>query len=84
MTKKLSPVMADAMHQIVACGGRVIRREGGYWTAPGAPYLNSGQPYEWWIGTNTIRALVDRQQLEETDWRESHDGKFCVEVRVKP
>lgn len=80
--KKLSITMAGALAETIDHGGQLVRREGGFWTKPGEPYNARGRAYDWYIGTNTVRALVDRGYFAETAWRTGHDGRYAIQVQI--
>lgn len=82
MGRKLSVPMACALAETIDRGGQLVRREGGFWTKPGEPYNSRGPAYAWYIGTNTVRALVGRGYFEETAWRTGHDGRYAIQVQI--
>lgn len=58
---------------------RIIRYQGGFWSAPGLPVNHNGAP-EWWFGTMTVDALVKRGLLKVVEERANRQGFFAVAV----
>jgi hypothetical protein len=81
-TKPLSATMAEALGETVRLGGELIRLQGGYWTYPNCPRSN-GFP-DWYAGASTIQALVDRGEMEFTEWRDGRHGRFPIRVKATP
>jgi hypothetical protein len=74
MTARLSPAQELALRFVAANGGRLVRLPGGFWTYPGCPV--ESRPYgddvpTDYVRTNTVRALVVRGELVETEHRTS-------------
>jgi hypothetical protein len=86
MTKKpLSATMAIALREAIAHGGKLVRHQGGYWTVPGAVMSASiGHPFDWWTGTTTIDALVDRGRMKFTQYKQSCGTRFPIVAEVVP
>lgn len=58
---KLSPQKAKAV-EIIRKHGHLERYDGGYWAAPGLPFIKPGvTPH---VGTPTVQALYDAQLLD--------------------
>lgn len=77
----LSPVMAAAMAKIMAWGGTVERRPGGYWAKPGAAW--TGSDFEGGsIATTTIVALVSRKKLAYSQYTTGRRGTFPIEAKA--
>jgi len=77
--------MAAALVETRDRGGVLARRSGGYWTPPGSPYRGAkgGLPYDWWIPSSTVLALIKRGLFEVTQSGERWGGhKFPLEVRL--
>lgn len=64
-SKELSPVMMEAVANASVHGGQLVRRPGGYWTYRGCP--SRGKVPEWYVGTNTVHALIMRGCVEVTE-----------------
>lgn len=43
----------------------LLREYGGLWTTPDCPRAANGREPNWWVGTRTIWALIDRGLAEE-------------------
>lgn len=81
INKPMTALMAMALGDIIDKGGKVVRRQGGYWTQPGAAHLGViGHPYDWWVGTPTIEGLVRRGELEYSEWKDGKNGRFPIEA----
>jgi hypothetical protein len=65
--------MAAALAEAERRGGELVRWEGGYWTYPGCPASGRFSPNpvpDWYVGTETVWALVDRGELEAVECSE--------------
>jgi hypothetical protein len=81
--RPMTATMAATLADIIDKGGKLVRRQGGYWTEPGAAHRGIiGHPYDWWASTPTIEGLVRRGELEYADWRDGSKGRFPIEVRI--
>ncbi len=75
---ELTPKMLKAIDRMKAHGNKFVRYPGGYWAA--------NDWHRWHgpcFGTSTIEALVRRGIAEYTEWRDGHNGRFPIEVRLK-
>lgn len=81
---KLSATMACVLVEVKEKGGRLTRRQGGYWCIPGAPLSQWGTLPSWWASTPTIEALVRRGYMRYTDWQEGRKGKFPIAAEICP
>lgn len=62
-------------------GGKLARREGGYWVAPDQKNFNP--MIHIYFPNGTVEALVKRGAAEYTAWKKNKAGKFPVEVTMK-
>ncbi len=79
-----SATMAAAMLEIKDRGGRIVRHQGGYWTEIGAKMQAQGSPFDWYLSTPTVEALVKRGTLKYTEEREGRHGKFPIAAELVP
>lgn len=80
--RPMTAVQAIAMGDILDCGGKIVRHQGGYWTAPGPVSWNGGRPEGWYLGTSTVDGLVRRGELEYTEHREGRGGRFPIAAQA--
>ena len=63
--RPMPAVQAIALGDIIDRGGKIVRHQGGYWTAPGAVMQATiGHPFDWYLPTVTVEGLVRRGELE--------------------
>lgn len=77
---KMSATMVAALDDIHLHGGKVERRQGGFWTYPGCP-TNGGVPH-WYLGTSTVEALVTRGWLRYTQMQKGRRGEFPISAET--
>lgn len=79
---RLSPTMLATLQVIRMKGhGKAVRWPGGFWTYEGAKW--NGNAPEWFVGTTTIQALVQRGELEYTKHQDSRrGGSFPIEASI--
>jgi hypothetical protein len=80
--KPLSAVMAEALGETFERGGTLIRHVGGYWSYPGCPRRSHDGVPEWYVGSSTVQALVDRGELEWTEWKDGRSGRFPIRASL--
>jgi hypothetical protein len=79
---KLSATMAIALGETIEHGGTLIRLAGGFWTYDGCPRrAHDGVP-EWYVGATTVQALVIRNELSYTEWKEGRGFKFPIKATL--
>lgn len=84
MTANPKPLTAT----MVAClddaseAGELIRYQGGFWAARGAPRGFDGIPRPF-HGSSTVQALVSRGCAEYSEWRDGRGGSFPIAMRLK-
>lgn len=85
MTRKsLTAPMVIALDAATAHGGKLVRHQGGYWSWLGCPRRqHDGLPKEW-FATSTIHALVMRDRLRYSEWRDGRNGCFPIAAEVLP
>ncbi len=81
MPRKLSDTQRALIDHIKPAG-RIERRPGGFWCAPGTPNDERGVPAIW-FGTQTVEALANRAVLIVSQHKESHGRSFAVEYQLK-
>lgn len=83
MTKKLTATMIAAIVEIQDHGSEVVRWVGGYWTYQGCPPARgAGAVPEWYVGTQTVEALVNRGFLEVTERKGNGGNELPIRMRV--
>jgi hypothetical protein len=80
--KPLSVTMAIAIGAVIEHGGKLIRHPGGYWSWPGCPRRQHDGVPEAYFGSLTVHALVERGELEYTEWRDGRDKRFPIAAAV--
>lgn len=79
----LSATMAATLAEAIEHGGKLVRHQGGYWTRPGAVMSATiGHPFDWWVGTATLNALVSRGKMRFTEYREGRGYRFPIAAEV--
>ena len=78
MNPELSPKMLKAIDHMKNHDNKLVRFPGGYWAAEGWAWHG---PY---FGTSTVEALVRRNVATYTVWKDGRNGKFPIEVTLKP
>lgn len=77
MAKAISETMRAALNKAYTCGdGFLERRPGGFWTYPGCSWC--GNAPQWYVGTSTINALIDRELVTVAQWQEGRRGQFPI------
>lgn len=79
---QMSSTMAYVLGETIEHGGELVRHIGGYWSWRGCPRRSHDGVPEWYAGTSTVQALVDRKQLEYSEWKEGRKVTFPVAARV--
>lgn len=79
MTKTLSRTMTYVLRE-ARRHGKLIREPGGFWTFPGCAHSRGAVP-DWYAGTTTINALVERGVMTFGERKESRSGgSFPIEA----
>lgn len=79
--KKLSVEMTRCLAHAKEHDSHLVRSPGGFWAASDARFIgNVPHPY---FGTTTVEALVNRGEMEYTDWQRSGVRPFPIQATVK-
>lgn len=85
-SKKLSATMTAAIAGIIDHGGKIEAWRGGWWTYPGCPVAETtSDGYkvpEWYVATNTVKALAARSILTFT--KRSETARFPIAAEINP
>lgn len=86
MKPKLSATMQRAIDVARDHGDALIRKPGGYWTYPDCPCstirgFDVHEIPDWYVGTNTVYALIERGVVEITS--RMRRGDACAVRLVK-
>lgn len=66
----LSDTQQEALEKMKANGGVLRRLPGGLWTWPGCPNKEGSlMTPEWWCGTTTVRAMIQKGVVFASDLR---------------
>jgi hypothetical protein len=78
--------MRHVVERMQATGGTIERWPGGFWTTPGTGFDEAGayRVPHWYVGTNTVAALVARGYLVESKRQQTRSGSFAVGYSLAP
>lgn len=81
----LSRIQLEALEKIRQSGGRIERRSGGYWTAPGTPRVADApaSPPQWWFSTYMVETLAARGVLAVSKTEHKFGASLPIEYVVQ-